>query len=46
MVTVGVISDRMKVRKPFMLLGGVCAVVMGLVFASLATHPHTSTAPS
>jgi len=41
-VAVGVISDRMKVRKPFMLLGGVCAVAMGLVFASLATHPHTS----
>ena len=36
------VSDRLKVRKPFMLLGGVCAVAMGLVFASLATHPHTS----
>jgi MFS family permease len=41
-VLVGVVSDRMKVRKPFMMLGGVCAVVMGLVFASLATRPHTS----
>jgi hypothetical protein len=41
-VTVGVVSDRVKVRKPFMLLGGVCAVVMGCVFASLATHPRTS----
>jgi MFS family permease len=41
-VLVGVVSDRMKVRKPFMMLGGVVAVAMGLVFASLATHPHTS----
>jgi len=41
-VLVGVASDRMKVRKPFMLFGGVLAVAMGLVFASLATHPHTS----
>ena len=41
-VLVGVISDKLKVRKPFMLLGGVCAVVMGLVFASLATRPHTT----
>ncbi len=41
-VTVGVISDKLKVRKPFMLLGGVCAVATGLVFASLATHPHTT----
>jgi hypothetical protein len=36
------VSDRLKVRKPFMLLGGVCAVATGLIFASLATHPHTS----
>ena len=41
-VLVGVVSDRMKVRKPFMLLGGVAAVAMGVVFAQLATHPHTS----
>ena len=41
-VLVGVLSDRMKVRKPFMMAGGVVAVVMSLVFASLATRPHTS----
>jgi MFS family permease len=41
-VAVGVISDKLQVRKPFMLLGGVVAVGMGLVFASLATRPHTS----
>ncbi|HEY5108414.1 MAG TPA: MFS transporter [Acidimicrobiales bacterium] len=41
-VAVGVISDKLQVRKPFMLLGGAVAVGMGLVFASLATRPHTS----
>jgi len=41
-VAVGVISDKLKVRKPFMVLGGVCAVAMGIVFAALATRPHTS----
>ena len=41
-VAVGVLSDKLQVRKPFMLLGAVLAVGTGLVFASLATHPHTS----
>ena len=42
MVVVGIVSDRLRVRKPFMMIGGVGAVAMGLVFAALATHPHTS----
>jgi MFS family permease len=41
-VGVGILSDKLRVRKPFMLAGGVVAVGMGLVFAALATHPHTS----
>ena len=41
-VAAGVVSDRLQVRKPFMLAGGVVAVVMGLVFAGLATRPHTT----
>jgi hypothetical protein len=41
-VGVGIISDRLRVRKPFMLAGGVVAVGMGLVFAALATRPHTT----
>lgn len=41
-VLVGIASDRLKVRKPFMLVGGLLAVAMGLVFAGLATRPHTS----
>jgi len=41
-VGIGIISDKLRVRKPFMLAGGVVAVGMGLVFASLATKPHTT----
>ena len=41
-VAVGAISDRFGVRKPFMVAGGVVAVVMGLVFAALATRPQTT----
>ena len=41
-VAVGIVSDKAQVRKPFMLAGGVVAVVMGLVFAGLATRPHTT----
>ena len=42
LVIVGVISDRLRVRKPFMVLGGVGAIVMTVIFLSRATHPHTS----
>ncbi len=41
-VAVGIVSDRLRVRKPFMLAGGIVAVAMGLVFAGLATRPHTT----
>jgi MFS family permease len=41
-VAIGIISDKLRVRKPFMLAGGVVAVAMGLVFAELATRPHTT----
>ena len=36
---VGVISDRLGVRKPFMVAGGVGAVVMTVIFAQRATEP-------
>jgi MFS family permease len=42
LVVTGVISDRLGVRKPFMLLGGIGAAVMTVIFLTLATHPHTS----
>ncbi len=41
-VGVGIISDKLRVRKPFMLAGSIVAVGMGLVFAALATRPHTT----
>ncbi|HYZ56624.1 MAG TPA: MFS transporter [Streptosporangiaceae bacterium] len=41
LIVVGVISDIVKVRKPFMVLGAVGAIVMTVIFGSLAGHPHT-----
>jgi MFS family permease len=41
-VVVGVASDRLGVRKPFILVGTVAAVVMTAVFATRATHAGTS----
>jgi MFS family permease len=42
LVVTGVISDRLGVRKPFMLIGGIGAAVMTIIFLTLATHPQTS----
>ena len=39
---VGIVSDRVRVRKPFMVLGAVGAIVMTIIFASFADNPHTS----
>lgn len=41
-VVSGALCDRLGVRKPFMVAGGVVAVVMTLVFASRATDPATT----
>jgi hypothetical protein len=41
LIVVGVLSDWLKVRKPFMLIGGIGAIVMTIVFLSRATHPTT-----
>lgn len=39
-IAVGVLSDRLRVRKPFMLLGGGAAAVMAIVFlAQAGQHP-------
>jgi ACS family D-galactonate transporter-like MFS transporter len=38
----GFVSDLTRVRKPFMLVGAVGAIVFTLVFASKATQPDTS----
>jgi MFS family permease len=41
LIVVGLLSDALRVRKPFMLLGAVVSVVMLIVFLRNATHPHT-----
>jgi MFS family permease len=42
LVVVGALSDRLRVRKPFMVAGTVLAAVMTFVFMTRTTHPHTS----
>jgi MFS family permease len=37
-VLIGVLSDRVRVRKPFMVVGGVAAAVIIVVYLSLAGH--------
>jgi MFS family permease len=41
LIVVGVVSDWLKVRKPFMLVGAVGSIVMLLIFSHQASHPHT-----
>jgi len=41
-VVIGILSDRVRVRKPFLLIGGIGTAVMTAVFASRATHPETT----
>ena len=42
LIVVGLLSDVVKVRKPFMLVGAILSIVMLIVFMGNATHPHTS----
>jgi MFS family permease len=42
LVIVGILSDRVRVRKPFMALGGVMAIVSTTLFAIAADHHSTS----
>ncbi|MFF7928690.1 nitrate/nitrite transporter [Streptomyces mirabilis] len=41
LVVVGLLSDRLKVRKPFMIVGAVGSVVVTAIFATRATHLTT-----
>jgi len=41
-VVVGVLSDRIRVRKPFIVIGGAGGIVMTVLFATRATHPSTT----
>jgi MFS family permease len=42
LVAVGYLSDRLRVRKPFMLIGAVGSIAATAVFATRAHHPQTS----
>ena len=42
LLIVGLISDRVGVRKPFMVIGAVSAIVFTSIFALKATHPETA----
>jgi len=42
LLIVGFVSDRVRVRKPFMVAGAVGAAVFTSIFALKATHPSTS----
>ncbi|MEY9963577.1 MFS family permease [Streptacidiphilus sp. MAP12-16] len=41
LVVAGLLSDRLRVRKPFMIAGGVGSIVVTLLFALRATQPTT-----
>jgi ACS family D-galactonate transporter-like MFS transporter len=42
LLVVGFLSDKLRVRKPFMIVGAVGAIVMTIIFLTRATHPTTS----
>ncbi len=42
LIVFGVLSDVLKVRKPFMLIGAIGAIVTLIVFLNQTTHAHTS----
>ncbi len=42
LIVVGWLSDRVLVRKPFMLFGALMGIVVLIFFLLQATHPHTS----
>lgn len=42
LIVVGMLSDWVRVRKPFMVVGGLAAIAMTVLFLLRATQPHTS----
>jgi ACS family D-galactonate transporter-like MFS transporter len=42
LLIVGLLSDRVRVRKPFMVAGALSAIVFTTIFALKAAHPETS----
>ena len=45
LLIIGCLSDKVRVRKPFMVVGALGAIVMTVIFATRATHPDTSYTP-
>jgi MFS family permease len=43
LITIGVISDRLRVRKPFMVVGAVGAIVFSIIFLNLGAHTTYTT---
>jgi len=41
LVVFGLLSDKLRVRKPFMIVGAIGAIVMTIIFLTRATHPTT-----
>lgn len=46
LVVFGVLSDRLHVRKPFMLIGGAATIVMMAFLVLQASHPHAGYHPN
>jgi len=42
LLLIGFLSDKLRVRKPFMVVGAIGAIVMTILFLLRATHPETS----
>jgi MFS family permease len=42
LLVIGFVSDKLRVRKPFMLVGAISAIVFTIIFLTRATHPATS----
>jgi MFS transporter, ACS family, D-galactonate transporter len=42
LLVVGFLSDKLRVRKPFMVVGAIGAIVFTIIFLTRATHPQTS----
>src|SRR4051812_5953282 len=42
LLAAGLLSDRLRVRKPFMVVGTALSLIAAAVFATRATHPDTS----
>ena len=41
LIVVGFVSDKLKVRKPFMVVGAIGAIIFLILFLLRATHPYT-----